>query len=117
MTNEEMLLEMSNMMQTHLKPVREQLDKVEERLDRVEERLDRTEERLGKMEELEGRMKHLEFMMENQVLPMLKELRQCYTGAYERYSKGADRMEIACQDVEILKHVVSLHSKKLESLS
>lgn len=114
MTNEEMLLEMSNMMQVHLKPVREQLDRVEDRLTSLEKRFDGQDERING---LEGRLVHLELMTENQILPILKEVRQCYVGAYERYSKGAERMEVACQDVEILKQVVSLHSKRLESLS
>lgn len=121
MTNEEMLLEMSNMMQVHLKPVREQLDRVEDRLTSLEKRFDGQDERIngleGRVNGLEGRLMHLELMTENQILPILKEVRQCYVGAYERYSKGAERMEVACQDVEILKQVVSLHSKRLESLS
>lgn len=102
-----MLLEMSNMLQVHLQPVKEQLDRVETRIESLEERMKKVETELG----------DLRLTTEIYVLPLLGELKSCYTGAYERYFKAADRIEIISQDVDILKQVVSKHSRKLESLS
>ncbi len=68
MTNEELLLAMSEMMDTklaaNLKPIKNRLDRMDERLDRIEVRLDRVEERLDHVEErldhVEERLDHLE---------------------------------------------------------
>lgn len=55
MANEELLLAISEMMDTklaaNLKPIENRLDRIEERLDLIEVRLDRVEERLDKVEE------------------------------------------------------------------
>ena len=68
MTNEELLLAMSEMMDTKLaaslKPIENRLDRMDERLDRIEVRLDRVEERLDHVEErldrVEERLDHVE---------------------------------------------------------
>jgi len=58
MTDNELLLAISDIMDKKLEPIKQdiseiklRLDRVEERLDRVEERLDRVEERLDRVEE------------------------------------------------------------------
>lgn len=76
--------------------------------------MERLETRVGT---LETRVGHLEMENEHQVMPILLELRSCYTGTYERYSKWSDRIEAMSQEVLILRQVVADHTKKLERLS
>lgn len=134
-SNEEMLQEMSNILQVQLHPIKEQLDRVEIHVDGLENcirdevlpRLERLEFRVGKLEtgveKLKQSVKVLEtdtgklmLTTEDYILPTLGELKECYTGAYERYSKWSDGIEGMSQDVDILKRVVAVHSRKLKHI-
>lgn len=136
MTNEELLLEMSNIMQVQLQPVRQQLDNLDQHMDGLENyiksdmapRLKRVEAdvgtlniRVGNLEKEMGDLKSevgdLRLTAENQIVPSLTDLSSCYVDTYVRYSKWADRIEGMDQEMGILKRVVSEHSKKLENLS
>ena len=68
MTNEEMIVVLSSLLDEKLKPIElhlkehdKRFDKLEERMDRLEERMDRLEERMDKLDE---RMERLELRME-----------------------------------------------------
>lgn len=140
MTNEELLLAMSEMfdkkMAANLKPIENRLDRMdsrlertEVRLDRVEERLDRVEERLGGVEEglnnVRGRVGRVEHkivrievdLLENNVLPRLSTIEACYTSTYQRYQDHADQMESVYENIKLLNQTVIKHSQILKKIS
>lgn len=56
-------------------------------------------------------------IMENEVVPRLQNIESCYTSTYTRYKRYSDKMEAVFSDVELLKRVVSEHSKALQKIS
>lgn len=54
---------------------------------------------------------------ENEVVPRLQNIESCYTSTYTRYKRYSDKMEAVFRDVELLKKVVSEHSKALQKIS
>lgn len=66
---------------------------------------------------LENRLTNIELTLENNILPRLQNIESCYTSTYERYKNYADKMEAAFEDIELLKKVVSDHSEKLKKIS
>ena len=97
MTDNELLLAMSNMMDKKLKS---NLAPIENKLQRMENRIQK-----------------VEIILENDILPRLQNIESCYTDTYQRYQDYADKMEAAFADIEILKKVVAEHSKKLQKIS
>ncbi len=55
--------------------------------------------------------------LENIVLPRLNTIEACYTDTYRRYQRDADKMEVAFDDIDLLKKTVSEHSEKLQRLA
>lgn len=96
MTDNELLLAISNM----LEPVRNDIQEIK-----------------GKIKEIEGRLKNIEVIQENGVLPRLETIESCYTSTYERYKNSTEDYEIIKQDISILKKVVTEHSEKLQRLA
>ena len=133
MTNEELLLAMSEMMDTklaaNLKPIKNRLDRMDERLDRIEVRLDRVEERLdrveGKLDHVEGRTNRVERkvvkievdLLENNVIPRLNTIEACYTSTYQRYQDYADQMDCVYENIKLLNQTVIKHSQNIEKIS
>ena len=91
MTDNELLLAISNMM---------------------DEKLD------GRLKPIENRIKRIEVdLLENNVIPRLNTIESCYTDTYERYKNYADKMEAAFADIELMKKVIAEHSEKLQKLA
>ena len=90
MTDNELLLALSNMMDEKLK---------------------------ANIAPIENRLTKIEITLENDILPRLQNIEQCYTSTYERYKNNADKMEAVFADLELLKKVVSEHSEKLQKIS
>lgn len=59
----------------------------------------------------------IKLFQENTILPRLNTIESCYTGTYTRSKNYADKMQSAFDDIDLLKKVVSEHSKKLEHLA
>ena len=93
MTNEELLVAMSDMMD----------QKLEEKLD---EKLKPFDERLTK----------LELAMENVVVPGIQQLCAAYSSEYGRYHDFGEQYARTAQDVDVLKSVVQKHSEQIEEL-
>ena len=139
MTDNELLLAISEMMDTKLdsklSPIENRLERVENRLERVDNRLERVEDRLdgleNKFDELENRVESLENndkrieirvkrieidLLENNVLPRLSTIESCYTDTYNRYKNHADQIQAVIEDNTLLKKVVTEHSEKLQAI-
>lgn len=64
--------------------------------------------------DIKARVKRLELTQENVVIPRLNTIESCYISTYERYKENVDEHEMLKQDVSILKKVVTEHSIKLQ---
>lgn len=97
MTDNELLLAISDMMDKKLKaelqPIKNDLQNVKDDVRQVKA------------------------FQENVILPRLQNIESCYTDTYNRYKDYADKMEAAFEDIELLKKVVSEHSEKLQKIS
>lgn len=89
MTDNELLLAISNM----LDPIREDI------------------------QEIKTRVKKIEITQENEILPRLNTIESCYTSTYDRYKNNVETYETMKQDIAIIKKVVSEHSEKLQKLA
>lgn len=67
MTNEELLLAMSDMMDAKLKPVHVKMDRMDRRLGKVEKRLEKLEGRMSRLEESVIRLEERVGSLENRV--------------------------------------------------
>lgn len=90
MTDNELLLAISNMMDEKLK---------------------------SNLAPIENRLNNIEMTLENNILPRLQNIESCYTSTYERYKDYADKMDAAFDDIELLKKFVAEHSEKLQKIS
>ena len=99
----------------------ERFDGLEERFNGLEERFDGLEERFDGLEErfdgLDDRVKNIEVTLENDVVPRLSHIEQCYVDTYERYQSGIDKLEEMQRDIDIIKITVTGHSEKINKIS
>ena len=96
MNNDELLLQLSEMMDKKLKPLNEKIDQIRE--------------------ENREATRNIKLILENDISPRLQNIESCYTDTYKRYVIGVEQLEALQTDIEILKRVVSEHSRKLQSL-
>lgn len=89
MTDNELLLAISNM----LDPIREDI------------------------QEIKNRVKKIEIIQENEILPRLNTIESCYTSTYDRYKDNVETYETIKQDISLIKKVVAEHSEKLQKIS
>lgn len=89
MTDNELLLAISNM----LDPIKEDI------------------------QEIKNRVKKIEIIQENEILPRLSTIESCYTSTYDRYKDNVETYETMKQDISLIKKVVAEHSEKLQKIS
>lgn len=97
MTNEELLLAMSTMMDTKLKAELQPLK--------------------NQMQDMQDEIHNIKLFQENIIMPQLNTIQSCYLDTYHRYRDNADKMDAAFEDIDILKKVVAQHSEKLQAIS
>lgn len=86
MTDNELLLAISQIMDKKLKPIQEEI-------------------------------RDLKLTNENEILPRLQNIENCYTTTYKRYSQGIECLDTIQADLEIMKKVITEHSEKLQKTS
>ena len=139
MTNNEMLLAISDMMdkklQTELRPIKEDIrdmkadiqnvkaEIVDMKVDiqNVKDEMQNVKKDIVNMksdiQKLQSDVRKISLCQENIILPRLCTIESCYTDTYKRYNNYADRMERAFDDIELIKKVVNEHSEKLQKIS
>ena len=137
MGNKELLLAISDMMDQKLDAINVRMDTFDTKLDAMESRLDAKidamESRLdAKIDAVEGRLgaeidlvnqrlsadvRNINITLENNVIPRLKHIEQCYLAASERYINETGRIQGLVADVQVIKSVVQEHSKQLQKIS
>lgn len=103
MTDNEILLSLSNM----LDPIREDIREMKSDIARLE----------NNVVEISTRLKRVELNQENIILPRLETIEVCYTSTYERYKNSVEDYDTLKQDMSVVKKVVAEHSKKLQMIS
>lgn len=143
MTDNELILTISELMDKKLSPINKRLQKVEGKIDTVEKRMDSLETSLnGRMDNLEDRMNNFEtsvnerfdvvdkrfaqneellkrvsLIQETEILPRLQNIEDCYLSTYKRYQKSAEQTDAMQVDLDIMKKVLIEHSQKLQQIS
>ena len=143
MNNTELLHAISNIMDQKLeekvmpeiKSLGDRFDGLEKRFDGLEERFDGLEERFGGLEErfdgleerfdgleerfdgLDNKVKNIELTLENDVVPRLSHIEQCYIDTFERYQEGVKKLDKMQMDIEVIKLTVTDHSEELNKIT
>lgn len=138
MSDNELLLAISGMMDIKLKPVNDRLEKVEDllennvvpRLEKVEDtlennivpRLEKVEDMLENnivpyLENAEQRLRKIELTQENNMLPRLQTIEECYLCTYKRYQSGIGQIETMQRDIEVIKITITRHSEILKKFA
>ena len=146
MTNNELLLNISGLLDKKLSPVNDKLKQIENciesnivpRLDSLEgtlndnvvPRLDSLEgtlndnvvPRLDSLEDtlnnnLSPNIKRINLTLENSISPRLQNIEACYVSTYKRYQSGVDQFDAMDVDIQIMKSVLREHSEKLQKIS
>lgn len=135
MTDNELLLEISDIMQMQFQPVCEKLDRIDDRIGSLESRLGFVEKRLDSLEsrmdfvesqlndfkaQMNGfniRLEKVEFSIETEVLPLQRELSSYGLSTYQRYQDSVEKIELLEKNQQVLMRVVAEHSKELKRLS
>lgn len=139
MTDNELLLAMSDLLDTKLKaelqPIRDdfhilkkdvqtlkcemQTVKAEMRVMKMEMQAMKTEIHVVKteMQAMKTDLCQVKLYQENILEPRLNTIEACYTSTYDRYRRDAERMETAFSDIEVLKRTVENHSIQLQRLA
>ena len=119
MTNNELLLAMSDMLDTklraELRPLRNEMQDMKSELQG--EMQDMKSELQGVIRNMQSEIHQIKLCQENMILPQLETIESCYVDTYHRYRNNADRMDAVFEDVDIMKKVITEHSKTLQKLA
>lgn len=127
MSNKELLLAMSDIMDQKLKPIKDTLDEhgkiLKEHSDILKEHSEDIRDiKYTLKEHSDILMVHsdgiqsVKLLLENDFQPRLQNIEGCYLSTFNRYRDGIDRMEQLEMDVDSLKSVVEEHSRQLQKI-
>ncbi len=105
MTENELLLAISNIVQTQIEPLKKEFH---DDISNVVQ---------TQIEPLKREINKTNLLIENEVIPRLQEIESCYTSTFRRYSSGVNDIDKLKMDMDIVKNVVSEHSEKLQKIS
>lgn len=136
MTDNELILTISELMDKKLSPINNRLQKVEGKIDIVEKHMDSLETSLnGRIDDLETSvnerfdavdkrftqneemLRRVSLIQETEILPRLQNIEDCYLSTYKRYQKSAEQTDAMQVDLDIMKKVLIEHSQKLQQIS
>lgn len=138
MTNEELLVAMSNMMDQRLdeklEPLKKDMSEVKDRVTNIEDRVTNIENRVTNIEErvtnienrvtniedrvtdmetqiinIKDRVTNIELNIENDIRPGIITLCDAYGTQFDRYSISIESHEKMKTDIEVMKSIVSRH--------
>lgn len=124
MTNEELLVAMSNMMDQRLdeklEPLKKDMSEVKDRVTNIENRVTNIENRVTNIEDrvtnmetqitnIKDRVTNIEIDIENDIRPGIITLCDAYGTQFDRYSISIESHEKMKTDIEVMKSIVSRH--------
>lgn len=114
MSNNEFLLELSNMLdaklESALQPIKDDIQMLKTEVQSLKIQV---QAQGRELQSLKAEVRQIKLFQENVILPRLKTIESCYLDTYKRYQRDADRMETVYEDVQLLKKVVAEHSERL----
>lgn len=133
MLTKEDLKAIENIMDRRFEQIEEKFEQIDERFDSVERKVESLDQKIDreireselrmsemmdrKLEPLQKEIHMIRVeLLENNVIPRLNNIEQCYLSTYNRYAADADKMEGMSDDISVLKAVVSNHSDQLKRL-
>lgn len=119
MTDNELLLAISNMVQSQIEPLRKDIKDVEQSLSN---RIDTVEQSLSsRIDTVEQSCKNditsIKLLLENDILPRLQNIEECYISTYKRYASGINQIDAMQSDINIMKKVIAEHSEQLKKFA
>ena len=124
MTNEELLVAMSDMMDQRLdeklEPLKKDMSEVKDRVTNIENRVTNIEDRVTNIEDrvtnmetqitnIKDRVTNIEIDIENDIRPGIITLCDAYGTQFDRYSISIESHEKMKTDIEVMKSIVSRH--------
>lgn len=71
----------------------------------------------AEIQRLEAQIRQLQLNQDTVIMPTLNDIASCYTDTFKRYQAYGDKMDSVYEDVNLLKKVVMDHSVKLQKLA
>ena len=138
MSDNELLLAISNMMDVKLKaglaPIKNDVQEIKQDVHNLKSRMQSMENRMQSMEnrmqnvenevcqiknelrQVNNEVHQIKLCQENVILPRLNTIEACYTETFKRYKDNADKMDAAFEDIALLKETVAEHSEQIQKL-
>ncbi len=109
-------------LETRMEGMETRMEGMETRMESMETRMESMETRVGNIEEkilpqMQRDIRKNQIILENDVLPRLQTIENCYTTTYRRYVNGSEQIETMQMDINVLKDVVAEHSEQLRKIS
>ena len=125
MTENEMLLALSNIIEpvrTDIQEIKGKIEILDDKLQSLEEQMDDKLQSLevridDKLHVMNQRLEKIELNQENEILPRLRTIEACYISTYDRYKESVEEHDGMKEDIALLKDVVAEHSIKLQKIS
>lgn len=121
MSDNELLLAISKMMDNKLEPITNDIREIKEDIKNLKTDVETLKSDVkvlkSDVETLEVRVKRIELNPETEILPQGNTTVSCYKDTYDRYRTYTDKIDNVFDDISLFKKVVSEHSIKLQSLS
>lgn len=114
MSDNELLLAISDMMDRKLKPIHTDIRELREDVDELQVNV---RDLQVKTDDMQICMKKMQIQMETDFSPRLQNIESCYLSTYQRYSKGVEQIDSMQMDIDVLKSTVIGHSEKLQRIS
>lgn len=70
----------------------------------------------SKLQPIRDDIRFLKLQNENEILPRLQNIEECYLSTYERYKNGIAQLDAMQADFDIMKNVLMKHSQQLQQL-
>ncbi|SCK02536.1 septation ring formation regulator EzrA [uncultured Eubacterium sp.] len=103
----------------------DRMTNLEDRMTNLETRFADLEKRVASLEKdvnwmklelkrMNSELMKLKICQETRIVPGLANIETCYLDTSFRYQMSADKVDLVCEDVEVLKKIVSEHDEKLK---
>lgn len=114
MTDNELLLAMSNLIQTQIEPLKRGMEHMGQELKETKQEIRDVKQEIR---EVKQKQQQTSIILENDILPRLQNIEACYTSTYQRYADGVGNLEALEMNMNIVQKVVAEHSEKLQKIS
>lgn len=122
MADHELLLAISNMLDTKLKAefqalrmeLHEEIQAVRAEVQTLKAEVETLK---ADVQTLKEEVHRIKLYQENVIMPRVNTIEACYTDTFKRYAMYVEKMVSTFQDVEMLKIVVAEHSEQLKKLA